>query len=569
MRVCLVIPAYQPEPVLVELVKALAHHEYLAIVVVDDGSGPAYRRVFDAVAAIPGVSVVRHAINLGKGAALKTGMNFALCSYPDAHGVVTADCDGQHLPEDVLAVARTFECMPDTLVLGTRRFEGPVPFRSRLGNSVTRFLFRVLVGTPISDTQTGLRAVPARFIPQLLKLPSSGYEFELDMLIAAKHANIPFRQVFIGTRYEPGNPSSHFHPLWDSMRIYWVLFRFTLSSLVTTVFDNLLFLASLAHGSTILRAQITGRCGAMLLNYFLVKHYVFLSKQTHLITFPKYLGVVFFSGLISYVLLSFLRSEFGLPTVTAKLAAESALFIMSFLLQRDFVFSRRSDEASTDWDRYYRKTPWTAYLTRRYTRRVLLAYLKRFAGQLPKPVVAELGGGNSCFVDAILEALKPRLYYVVDRNAYSLELLARRLGTERRLQLLLADVLDPPEPWKADVVFSVGLIEHFSPEGTARAIERHFAQVAPGGLVILSFPTPTRLYRLTRWILEHLGLWIFHDERPLCDEEVMQCVNRHGQVLARKTLWPLLLTQRMVVVRAGVSPPAVGDLAASGPDRVA
>src|SRR5512146_1147030 len=97
-RLAVVIPAYRPSAGLVELVRNLTEKRLPAIVVVDDGSGPEFRETFDRVAEFPTVRLLRHAINLGKGAALKTAFNFVLCEYPELTGVVTADADGQHHP---------------------------------------------------------------------------------------------------------------------------------------------------------------------------------------------------------------------------------------------------------------------------------------------------------------------------------------------------------------------------------------------------------------------------------------------------------------------------------------
>src|ERR1039457_904582 len=87
------IPAYRPSPGLVDLVSDLSARGMRAILLVDDGSGPEFREIFDQAAQISGVQVLRHAVNLGKGAALKTGINRALCAFPDLTGIVTADAD--------------------------------------------------------------------------------------------------------------------------------------------------------------------------------------------------------------------------------------------------------------------------------------------------------------------------------------------------------------------------------------------------------------------------------------------------------------------------------------------
>jgi cyclopropane fatty-acyl-phospholipid synthase-like methyltransferase len=103
--------------------------------------------------------------------------------------------------------------------------------------------------------------------------------------------------------------------------------------------------------------------------------------------------------------------------------------------------------------------------------------------------------------------------------------------------------------FKTDVVFSVGLIEHFNKEGTRKAVEAHFELVKDGGTVILFFPTPTLLYGFTRFLAELFRLWIFHDERPLRNEEVESYIEKYGTVIHRETIWPIFLTQSVLVVR--------------------
>lgn len=237
----MLIPAYQPGNALVELVEALVKSTQIAIVVVDDGSSPGHRRIFETIAALRGVTVLRHAVNMGKGSALKTGINFILCQDADALGVVTADADGQHDARDILKVCARLEEQPDSLVLGVRSLGAGIPLRSRLGNQITRSVLRIVSGQNLTDTQTGLRAIPRTLLASLLKVAARGYEFELEMLMAVKHLGIEVIEEPIQTIYEPGNPTSHFQPLFDSMRIYFVLLRFSLIAVLTAVLDNFFF----------------------------------------------------------------------------------------------------------------------------------------------------------------------------------------------------------------------------------------------------------------------------------------------------------------------------------------
>jgi SAM-dependent methyltransferase len=237
-----------------------------------------------------------------------------------------------------------------------------------------------------------------------------------------------------------------------------------------------------------------------------------------------------------------LQGSLGVPQLEAKILAESALFLLNFIVQRDFVFVSRARGGATDWDRYYRSTPFTAHLTRRYTGNVLTNALRRYGGRMDRLV--EIGGANSCFLDRIRREIAPREYHVVDTNAYGLSLLQGR-GVETHQQ----DCRNLTLNLKADTVFSIGLIEHFDPADTARAVGAHFDLVKPGGCAIISYPTPTWLYRAARAVTEALGAWNFPDERPLERVEVLMAAEKHGELQYEKVLWPIVFTQRLMVFR--------------------
>jgi glycosyltransferase involved in cell wall biosynthesis/SAM-dependent methyltransferase len=548
-----VIPAYKPGEPLLALISALLRSATPAIVVVDDGSGPEFEDRFQRIAVSPRVHVVHHAVNLGKGAALKTGMNYALVHFPHC-GVVTADADGQHHPEDVVRIAECLRGNPDALVMGVRAFRQGVPWRSRMGNGITRVLMKLVVGQKLSDTQTGLRGVPNRLIPHLLRVSSSGYEFELDMLIACKHQSCPVVEVPIRTIYLEGNLSSHFHPLLDSMRIYLLLFRFSILSLLTAALDNATFILMFSATGSIAESQVTGRFFAMIFNYLGARGAVFHSRQRHAVVLPKYVLLVVCNGFLSYAFIQLLHRHLAFNPIPAKLLAEALIFIGNFAVQRDFVFTKRrapTPGASTNWDDYYTSVPATANLTRKYTTAVLIDAIRRYAVAQDgsKISIVEIGGANSCFLDSILAAIDTRSYDVIDTNQYGLSLLEERARDSRVVRLHRQSVLALSFDNHADLVFSVGLIEHFDRAETRRAVLAHFDPLRPGGIAIIAFPTPTLLYRIARKLIEMVGMWKFPDERPLHPSEVIEAAKERGEVVYRKTLWPLILTQHFIVVR--------------------
>jgi dolichol-phosphate mannosyltransferase len=306
-------------------------------VIVDDGSGPDFAPTFERLCAMTDVIVLRHAVNLGKGAALKTALNHAACDHAGAVGVVTADADGQHAPEDVVKTAAELVANPTRLVLGCREFTGDVPARSKIGNVATRYVMWATTGQFLTDTQTGLRGIPMNMIPDLLRSKANGYDFELDMLVACKRAGRKIHQTTIRTIYEDGNKSSHFNPLFDSMRIYFVFLRFSGVSIITALLDNVVFTIWFHAFPHILEAMCAGRLVAGVFNYTANKAATFKTGVRDSYAIPKFLLSMLIAGTLSYLLIRvFVRA--GLPVIPAKLLAETIMFFFSFWIQREFVF---------------------------------------------------------------------------------------------------------------------------------------------------------------------------------------------------------------------------------------
>jgi SAM-dependent methyltransferase len=202
---------------------------------------------------------------------------------------------------------------------------------------------------------------------------------------------------------------------------------------------------------------------------------------------------------------------------------------------------------ATDWDLYYRNSPWASRFTRPVLFGRLLALLQRYS--VPNPSLAELGGAGSGVFNQVRLRLRPREYHVIDNNQYGLEQLRRRVGEQPGLTLWNRSVLKLDLPLELDTVFSLGLIEHFDEEGTREAIMAHLRLLKPGGIAIISFPTPTYLYRAARGIAEVTGKWIFHDERALWPDEVKKAINGQADWLHGELVWPIVFTQTLAAIR--------------------
>lgn len=343
MRPYIIIPAYKPDPALVGLVKELSSHG-LQLIIVNDGSGSSYRGTFEQCQQIDKVMVLEHAVNLGKGQALKTAFNYFLNNAAsNCQGVVTADADGQHLVEDILKVCAQLESTPQALCLGMRNFSTGVPFRSRFGNNLTRFIFKLLIGHSLQDTQTGLRGIPRHFLKTLLKTNSSGYDFELDMLISASKQKVKMIEIPIQTVYKDDNKSSHFNPLVDSLKIYFVFFRFLIFSIVSGLLDFLAFSVAYLIFGQVLFSETLARIFSGTCNFLLNKELVFKSKERILPEALKYATLCLVNLVFSYGLISSLVF-LGANVYASKLIALTGLFIANFAIQKVLVFSK--DEGS-------------------------------------------------------------------------------------------------------------------------------------------------------------------------------------------------------------------------------
>lgn len=236
----ILMPAYRPEPVMVEYLKKLRDQWDGLILLIDDGSGPDYREQFQAAERL-GVVVCRQEKNRGKGAAIKLGLTWCQEHRPELSGVVTVDCDGQHSLEDVEKVLAAMDRNPGSLILGCRSFGEGTPVRSQIGNRMTSAAMRIFYGISLEDTQTGLRGLPASWFPGLLSLSGERYEYELNMLIAARREGIPMATVPIRTVYFNENEGSHYRTVRDSLRIMQAICRgliqYGLSSALSALVD--------------------------------------------------------------------------------------------------------------------------------------------------------------------------------------------------------------------------------------------------------------------------------------------------------------------------------------------
>ncbi len=341
MNKVLLIPAYNPEEKIVPLIQELPKGVFDQILIVNDGSGPKYSEIFDQLSMVKNVKILTHEINQGKGAALKTGFSYVLKNVNNCPGVITADADGQHLKKDILAIADCLKPEQRRLTIGSRTFDAEVPLRSHFGNKMTRAVMKLFFKINLKDTQSGLRAIPFSLLPKLLSIPFNRYEFEIEMLLVAEKKGYRFEELEIETVYENNNISSSFNPVVDSAKIYFVLFRYILASLITAVVDYIIFFISYAFFPKIFLCTYFARLVALFVNFIVLKKFVFHSKEKIIAIGMKYLLIVVISGFISSLAIEYFHNVLNLNIVLSKISAELLLYFGIFIAQKEFVFKRK------------------------------------------------------------------------------------------------------------------------------------------------------------------------------------------------------------------------------------
>ena len=343
-EVVIIIPSYKPhKEIMNSFIQDLKRH-FKEIVIVNDGSGIEYSEFFNSLES-SGMKVLKHNINLGKGRAIKTAFNYCLNTYSNIKGAITADCDGQHSVEDIIACAEQLKQMPQKLIIGTRNFdEEHVPLRSRFGNKLTKTMFSTFIGIKIGDTQSGLRGFGVENMKNFLQISGERYEYETNMLIECKQKGIEIQEVPIKTVYIDNNKSSHFNPLKDSIMIYKLFFKYVISALTSFGLDIILFsmflkcIPKINMGiiNTIIISTIFARIISSIYNFIVNSKLVFKNKnKTSLV---KYFILVIIQMFMSAFVVSELFKILKINETTIKIIVDIIIFIVNFVIQREFIF---------------------------------------------------------------------------------------------------------------------------------------------------------------------------------------------------------------------------------------
>ncbi len=345
--VAVLIPAYEPDEGLLRLLREIKDKTQYSVIVIDDGSSENKAFIFEKAKEY--AVVLRHAQNQGKGKAIKTGLSYIQEHFAAYTAVVTMDADGQHKVDDAIRVCDAAIRNTDALIIGSRAFVGDVPARSKFGNTVTRGVYKLVTGTKLHDTQTGLRAFLASMIPFMLDIKGDRYEYEMNVLLECSRNKIPIEEIPIKTVYLQNNESSHFDTIKDSIRIYKDIIKFSLSSFAGFLIDfciysiMILITKGMDTGTSILLSNVVARTISSSANYYINRRFVFKNKESVLKTATKYFALVIGILFVNTVLLTYLVENILSNKVISKLFVEITMFIVSWLVQRFLIFKKAKE----------------------------------------------------------------------------------------------------------------------------------------------------------------------------------------------------------------------------------
>ena len=208
-NICVLIPSYNEARTIGALVRELKVED-LTVYVVDDGSSDDTAKIAEAEGAI----VVKHKKNMGKGASLREGFKHIVKKGFDA--VVVMDGDGQHLVSDIGGFIAKMEEANADVIIGNRMMDvSSMPSDRKHTNRFMSGLISMLAGQHVPDSQSGFRLIK-RGVLQSIKLKSSNYEIESEMIIRASRAGFKIESVPIATVYK--GEASRINPVVDTFR---------------------------------------------------------------------------------------------------------------------------------------------------------------------------------------------------------------------------------------------------------------------------------------------------------------------------------------------------------------
>jgi glycosyltransferase involved in cell wall biosynthesis len=190
------------------------------VLVVDDGSTDAT----ESEARETGVEVIRHTVNQGKGAAIKTGLR-ALAERTGVEYVLILDGDGQHAPEEIPRFIAAANETKASMLVGNRMSDTrKMPFVRKMTNRFMSSQISKVCGQWVPDTQCGFRMIHRDLLQAMVEIATTKFDYETEQLVVASRRGCQIAAVPISTIY--GDEKSKIHPVRDTIRFMEMMARF-------------------------------------------------------------------------------------------------------------------------------------------------------------------------------------------------------------------------------------------------------------------------------------------------------------------------------------------------------
>jgi len=336
----ILIPCYEPDEKIIELIKTI-NRERFDIVIVDDGSGGNYQNIFNKIK--DKVHLISYTPNMGKGYALKTGIKYIKDKYKKDYFIITMDSDGQHKIGDAIKLLDYTKNNLKTYTLGMRKRNSNTPICSKLGNGITKGIFRLVTGINIYDTQTGLRCFSDKLVNFLLKVPGNRFEYEMNALLLSSKNGIRMHEIEIETIYIDKNKGSHFNAFKDSYLIYKDILKFSLSSIISFLIDYVLFIIFTIFIKSISICNIIARIMSSSINYTMNRKLVFRSNNSLYKSIFSYIILAICVLILNTLLLNIFIYKLMINKFIAKILVEIILFVINYIIQQRFISKKKID----------------------------------------------------------------------------------------------------------------------------------------------------------------------------------------------------------------------------------
>ena len=269
--------------------------------------------------------------------------------------------------------------------------------------------------------------------------------------------------------------------------------------------------------------------------FFLIEFFLFNGRKKEL--FIYICRYIFINIVLFYFVINIYNKNFDFYLMI--------IFIVKIIVDKLLVF-KKIEFKLTNWEIYYKKKPLKIVTKKRenninYILNILKeAHFKNFLN------VLEYGGGNSRVAEAISKKYNIKKFTIVDNNEWGIKLLKERKIKNLNSQCI--SIFDYEDENNYDLIYSIGLIEHFQDKNLTKCIQEHFKLVKNKSYVLFTFPIPTLRYKFIRFIYELFDKWQYTDETPLTNSKVEKLVSKYGKIIYNGINKELILPQGVILV---------------------